>query len=432
MALISILSVTCVTCILAIGPVNGLNNGLALTPPMGWLAWQRYRCITDCQTYPDDCVNEELFMKAADLLVSEGYAKLGYQYVIVDDCWLAKNRSADGKLEADKNRFPSGIKALSDYVHSKGLKFGLYEDWGKKTCAGYPGVLGNEEQDAKTFAEWDVDYVKLDGCHSDVRQMDRGYPEFGRHLNNTGRPMVYSCSWPAYQEEKGMLIDYASMAKHCNLWRNYDDIDDSWESMIKIADYFAQKQEFWAKYAGPGHWNDPDMLLIGNFGLTYDQSKTQMAIWAVLAAPLLMSNKLREIRPEFKEILQNKNVIEVNQDALGIQGTRVFRDKGIDIWTRPIEPVYNSYHSYAVAFVSRRVDGAPYPYNITLQDLGLNNTYGYTIDNLFGKDKNSNPCNFSPKSLVRVRVIPSGVVFLRMNVSSSSSSCQDDGKNYFS
>ncbi|XP_060833878.1 alpha-N-acetylgalactosaminidase-like [Rhopalosiphum padi] len=421
----------CCLIIVAIRGLDGLDNGLALTPPMGWLAWQRYRCITDCETYPDECVNEQLFMRAADLLVSEGYSELGYNYVIVDDCWLAKNRSADGKLEADKIRFPSGIKALSDYVHSKGLKFGLYEDWGTKTCAGYPGVLGHEELDAKTFAEWDVDYVKLDGCYSNVRHMDKGYPEFGRHLNNTGRPMVYSCSWPAYQEEKGMLIDYASMAKHCNLWRNYDDIDDSWESMIKIADYFAQKQEFWAKYAGPGHWNDPDMLLIGNFGLTYDQSKTQMAIWAILAAPLLMSNKLTEVHPQFKEILQNKEVIEVNQDKLGIQGTRVFRDKGIDIWTRPVEPFNNGYHSYAVAFVSRRVDGAPYPYNITLEDLGLKNPNGYSLINLFGKEKSPSSCIYKSSDPVKVRVIPSGVVFLRMNIENSNKPCSDNSKSQF-
>ncbi|XP_050536028.1 alpha-N-acetylgalactosaminidase-like [Daktulosphaira vitifoliae] len=404
--------------------ISCLNNGLALTPPMGWLAWQRYRCITDCETYPDECVSEKLFMEAADLLVKEGYADAGYNFLIVDDCWLAKNRSADGKLQPDEKRFPSGIKALSDYVHSKGLKFGLYEDWGNKTCAGYPGILGNEEIDAKTFAEWEVDYVKLDGCYSNIRLMDKGYPEFGRLLNKTGRPIVYSCSWPAYQEEKGMSINYALMAQHCNLWRNYDDIDDSWDSMIKIADYFAMKQELWSRYAGPGHWNDPDMLLIGNFGLSYEQSKTQMAIWAVLAAPLLMSNKLYDVRPEFKAILQNKDIIKVNQDRLGIQGTRVFRDKGIDMWTRKIEPIRNGQYSYAVAFVSRRVDGAPYPYNITLQDLGLVNPEGYTITNLFGQ-RNIFNCVFTPTMNVKVRVIPNGVVFLRFNVDDSQKYCDE-------
>uniref|UniRef100_A0A2S2QTT3 Alpha-galactosidase n=2 Tax=Sipha flava TaxID=143950 RepID=A0A2S2QTT3_9HEMI len=362
--------------------VNCLENGLALTPPMGWLAWQRFRCITDCEMYPDECISEKLFMNVADLLVSEGYAEFGYKYVIVDDCWLATNRSNDGKLLADNKRFPSGIKALSDYVHSKGLKFGLYQNWGEKTCAGYPGVSGHEEQDAQQFAEWGVDYVKLDGCYSDIRDMEKGYAEFGKHLKNTGRPIVYSCSWPAYQEGKGMPINYTALVEHCNLWRNYGDIDDSWTSVMDIADYFALKQEFWAPFAGPGHWNDPDMLLIGNFGLTVDQSKAQMAIWAILAAPLLMSNQLSAVRPEFKEILLNKGIIDVNQDALGIQGKRVFREHNIDIWTRPIEPVYRGQYSYAVAFVSRRADGAPYPYKITLEDLGMTHYIGYTIKKL--------------------------------------------------
>jgi hypothetical protein len=173
------------------------------------------------------------------------------------------------------------------------------------------------------------------------------------------------------------------------------------------------------------------MLLIGNFGLTYDQSKTQMAIWAILAAPLLMSNKLTEVQPHLKDILQNKKVIEVNQDKLGIQGTRVFRDKGIDIWTRPVEPFNDKYHSYAVAFVSRRVDGAPYPYNITLEDLGLKNPNGYSIVNLYGKEESTTSCIFYPKTPVKVRVIPSGVVFLRMNIENSNEPCTNDSKNKF-
>ncbi|VVC36749.1 Hypothetical protein CINCED_3A014137 [Cinara cedri] len=405
---------TCLLSFKAIEEIDGLENGLARTPPMGWLAWQRYRCITDCNTYPDDCVNEDLFKRTADLLVSEGYAKLGYEYVIVDDCWLAENRSADGKLQADPIRFPSGIKSLADYVHQKGLKFGLNEDVGTKTCAGYPGVFENEELDVKTFAEWGIDYIKLGGCYSNVRELAKGYVKFGTYLKKSKKAMVYSCSWPAFQEAQGLHVDYDLVAKHCNLWRNYSDINDSWESMIQIADYFAEKQELWAKYAGPGHWNDPDMLIIGNFGLSYDQSKTQMAIWAVLAAPLLMSNNLKAIQLEFKKILQNEEIIKVNQDELGIQGTRVFQENGIDVWVRPINPVKNGYHSYAVAFVSRHVGGAPYLHSITLDNLGLTNPSGYKIVNLFDQE-NVPYCTFGPKSIIKVLVNPTGVVFLRIN-----------------
>nr|CAD7578575.1 unnamed protein product [Timema californicum] len=143
---------------------------------------------------------ERLFRRVADLLVSEGYSNVGYQYIIIDDCWLDTERDSDGALQADPERFPSGIKDLAEYVHSKGLLFGIYEDYGNYTCGGYPGVLGHLEQDANTFAEWGVDYVKLDGCYTELEDMATGYPEFGMYLNRTGRPMVYSCSWPAYQE----------------------------------------------------------------------------------------------------------------------------------------------------------------------------------------------------------------------------------------
>lgn len=184
------------------------------------------------------------------------------------------------------------------------------------------------ELDAATFGKWDVDYVKLDGCYADIKDMDKGYPEFGRLLNATGRPMIYSCSWPVYQEYLGLTvrrikIDYELMATtliiqlqfqpnyealktHCNLWRNWGDIQDSYESLRKITEYFAANQSRIQPHAGPGHWNDPDMLIIGNFGLTIEQSKTQMAIWAILAAPLIMSNDLKNVRPEFEEILLNK------------------------------------------------------------------------------------------------------------------------------
>jgi len=314
---------TCIFALSILTTVSGLDNGLALTPPMGWLAWERYRCLVDCVAFPDECVSEQLFRRTADLLVSEGYADVGYEYIIIDDCWLAHERDNEGRLQPDLQRFPNGIKALADYIHSLGLKFGIYEDFGNFTCAGYPGVVGHMEIDAQTFADWEVDYVKLDGCYSDPADMDTGYPDFGQYLNQTGRLMVYSCSWPVYQEFAGIEPDFEALKKTCNLWRNYVDIDDSWEEVTTIMDYFAEKQDKIAGHAGPGHWNDPDMLIIGNFGLSYDQSKVQMAIWAILAAPLLMSTELQDVKPEFKAILQNKAILAVSQDVLGIQGRRV-------------------------------------------------------------------------------------------------------------
>ncbi|EDV99462.1 alpha-N-acetylgalactosaminidase [Drosophila grimshawi] len=387
-----------------------LENGLARTPPMGWLSWERFRCNTDCVNDPDNCISERLFQVMADLLVSEGYASVGYEYVNIDDCWLERHRAPDGKLLADHKRFPHGIKSLSDYIHSRGLKFGIYEDYGNFTCAGYPGIIGFEKLDAHQFAEWNVDYVKLDGCYALPYDMDRGYSEFGRHLNSTGKPMVYSCSWPVYQIYAGIQPNFSAIQSHCNLWRNFDDIQDSWASVENIIDYYGNNQDVIAPNAGPGHWNDPDMLIIGNFGLSYEQAKTQFAVWAILAAPLLMSVDLRTIRPEFKEILLNRKIISVDQDPLGIQGRRIYKHKGIEIWSKPISPVYQSFYSYALAFINRRSDGTPSDISVTLKELGLTNNYGYRVEDLY---ENVDYGILFPNTKIKVKVNPSGVVMLK-------------------
>ncbi|CAK1584745.1 unnamed protein product [Parnassius mnemosyne] len=292
----------------------------------------------------------------------EGYLAAGYNYVAVDDCWLEEKRDANKRMVADRQRFPSGIKALADYVHGKGLKFGIYQDYGTNTCAGYPGVLGYEEIDVKTFAEWEVDYIKLDGCYVDPSKYDTGYPAFGKLLNETGRPILYSCSWPAYHDNP----NYTSIAKHCNLWRNYRDIDDSWTSVKNIMQWFAENQDELVKYAGPGHWNDPDMLIIGNFGLSLDQARVQMAVWSILAAPLLMSVDLATIRPEFKEVLLNEDVIAVDQDPLGKQGKRVWTGSDCEIWNRELAD-----GSYAIAFVNLREDGAPFTLQASFDNMKI-------------------------------------------------------------
>ncbi|XP_064549117.1 alpha-N-acetylgalactosaminidase [Drosophila montana] len=389
---------------------NCLENGLARTPPMGWLSWERFRCNTDCLNDPDNCISERLFQKMADLLVSEGYASVGYEYINIDDCWLERHRGPDGKLLSDHRRFPNGIKALSDYIHSKGLKFGIYEDYGNYTCAGYPGIIGFEKIDAYQFAEWNVDYVKLDGCYALPYDMDRGYTEFGKLLNSTGKHMVYSCSWPVYQIYAGIPPNFSAIQTHCNLWRNFDDIQDSWLSVENIIDYYGNNQDVIAPYAGPGHWNDPDMLIIGNFGLSYEQAKTQFAVWAILAAPLLMSVDLRTIRPEFKEILLNRKIISVDQDPLGIQGRRIYKHKGIEIWSKPISPVYQSFYSYALAFVNRRTDGTPSDISVTLKELGLINNSGYKVEDLY---ENIDYGILFPRTKIKVKVNPSGVVMLK-------------------
>ncbi|NWX70275.1 NAGAB acetylgalactosaminidase, partial [Alca torda] len=307
-------------------PSVALENGLALTPPMGWLAWERFRCNVDCREDPRNCISETLFYEMADRLAEDGWRDLGYKYINIDDCWSAKQRDAAGQLVPDPERFPRGIKALADYVHARGLKLGIYGDLGILTCGGYPGTtLDRVEQDAQTFAEWGVDMLKLDGCYSSGEEQAKGYPEMARALNATGRPIVYSCSWPAYQGGLPPKVNYTILAEVCNLWRNYDDIQDSWDSVLSILDWFFANQDVLQPVAGPGHWNDPDMLIIGNFGLSYEQSRSQMALWTVMAAPLLMSTDLHTISPSAKEILQNRLMIQINQDPLGIQGRRIVK-----------------------------------------------------------------------------------------------------------
>ncbi|XP_060524179.1 alpha-N-acetylgalactosaminidase-like [Cylas formicarius] len=390
---------------------HGLDNGLALTPPMGWMHWQRFRCVTDCDVYPDDCIREDLFRAMADHMAQDGFLEAGYHYVMIDDCWTSKQRNNHtGRLEPDPQRFPSGIKALADYVHSKGLKLGIYADYGTKTCAGYPGSLEYLELDAQTFADWEVDYLKFDGCYSEVLTMLDGYDQMSEYLNKTGRPIVYSCSLPAYQEPLGIKPNYEKLAEICNLWRNWDDIDDAWSNVTNILKWFGTNQDRIASFSGPGHWNDPDMLIIGNYGLSYEQSKAQMAIWAILAAPLIMSVDLRTIEPKFREILLNKDIIGINQDALGIQGRLITTKDKVDIWVKPIEPIIEDSHTYAIGFLSHRVDGYPYRLNFTLAEINLRHK-SYTIQDIYEPSSPERVVNQG--DLVFVRPKPSGGVLLK-------------------
>nr|XP_036862753.1 alpha-N-acetylgalactosaminidase isoform X2 [Manis javanica] len=303
-----------------------LENGLLRKPPMGWLAWERFRCNTDCDEDPKNCISERLFLEMADRLAQDGWRDLGYIYLNIDDCWIG-GRDATGRLVPDPKRFPHGIAFLADYAHSLGLKLGIYEDMGNFTCMGYPGItLDKVVQDAQTFADWKVDMLKLDGCFSTSEERAKGYPSMAAALNATGRPIALSCSWPAYEGGLPPKVNYSLLADICNLWRNYDDIQDSWSSVLSVLDWFVRYQDILQPVAGPGHWNDPDMLLIGNFGLSFEQARAQMALWTVLAAPLFMSTDLRTISAQNMDILQNPLMIKINQDPLGIQGRRVLKE----------------------------------------------------------------------------------------------------------
>ncbi len=253
----------------------------------------------------------------------------GYIYVNIDDTWEGESRDQNGNITTN-NKFPN-MKALADYVHSKGLKLGIYSSPGPNTCAGYEGSYGHEEQDARTFAEWGIDYIKYDWCGARTlytdEEMQAVYQKMGDALLKTGRPIVYSlCQygrndvWKWGPEVGG------------NLWRTTGDISDNWASMTRIG--FSQNDL--AQYAKPGHWNDPDMLEIGNGGMTNDEYKTHMSLWAILAAPLLAGNDIRNMTPETKAILLNREVIAVDQDKLGIQGKRVWQSGDVEIWVREL------------------------------------------------------------------------------------------------
>ncbi|KAJ8974005.1 hypothetical protein NQ317_009422 [Molorchus minor] len=322
----------------------------------------------------------------ADRMSSDGYLEAGYEYVIIDDCWASKERDNDSRLQPDPERFPGGIKNLSDYIHSKGLKFGIYADYGTHTCAGYPGSIDYLKIDAQTFADWGVDYLKLDGCYADVETMPEGYGEMGQYLNETGRPIVYSCSQPAYQEPKGIKPNYIQNWQRLATFGEIGiDIDDAWSNVTNILGWFSSNLEL------------PVFLDL-------------MAIWAILAAPLLMSVDLRTIDPIFRDILQNKDVIAINQDPMGVQGRLVLTKSTIDIWTKPITPHIEGSDSYAIGVLSNRVDGYPYRLNFTLLELNLTHIYGYTIKDVY--DPSIEPRDVDIDQLIFVRVKPSGVVLL--------------------
>jgi hypothetical protein len=379
-----------------------LDNGLARTPPMGWLTWERFRCNIDCDNDPENCISERLIREMADRISDDGYLEMGYEYIIVDDCWLAATRDANNRLQPDAARFPNGIRALADYVHSKGLKFGIYEDFGTLTCGGYPGSIDHLELDAQTFAEWTVDYVKLDGCYADIKLMPEGYPKMGYYLNQTNRPMVYSCSWPAYEVFNNVQPNYTRIAEYCNLWRNYDDIDDSFDSLHTITEWYASQQDTLAPVHGPGNWNDPDMLIIGNYGLSYGQSKAQMALWSIFAAPLIMSVDLRTISPWFKEILLNKNLIAINQDSLGKMGKRFLIRNNVELWSKELEN-----GKTAFVFFYPLPYGTPAAVQVTLKELNLTE---YSLYNFYESFSGDLIGQFKSAGTFNTSVEPSGSV----------------------
>lgn len=326
-----------VCCLLATITSAQKFDQLAQTPPMGWNSWNKFACN----------VNESLIKQAADAMVESGMKDAGYEYIVIDDCWHGE-RDSLGFIHAHKERFPSGMKALVEYVHAKGLKFGIYSDAGSQTCGGRPGSRGREYQDAQTYASWGVDYLKYDWCNTEGLKAEGAYLTMRNALYEAGRPIVLSiCEWGdndpwLWAEDIG------------HLWRTTGDIyscfdcekdHGDWSSwgVLRILDM----QDGLRKYAGPGHWNDPDMMEVGN-GMTVNQDRAHFSMWCMLAAPLMAGNDLQNMTEETTAILTNKEMIAIDQDSLGIQAFKYKEEDGLETWFKPLAG-----GDWAVTFLNR-------------------------------------------------------------------------------
>jgi alpha-galactosidase len=353
--------------LLAPGSGYALDNGLAKTPPMGWNSWNKYACKD---------INERVVRETADAMAANGMKDAGYEYVVIDDCWQT-GRDAEGNIVADAEKFPSGIKALADYIHGKGLKFGIYTDAGTMTCAKRPGSIGHEYQDAKQYANWGVDYLKEDWCNTLPGQnSEASYTLMREALKASGRPILFSiCEW-------GSTKPWLWAGPVGNMWRSTGDIVDCWDckkswggnGVAQIMDLMSGIES----YSGPGHWNDPDMLEVGNGGMNKEEYRTHFSMWAMWSAPLLAGNDIANMSADTKEILMNKEVIAIDQDALGQQGRRVKKMGDLEVWSKQLAD-----GGRALALVNRGVGAAKV--SVAWRDIGYPDGVPASVRDLWAK-----------------------------------------------
>jgi alpha-galactosidase len=298
-------------------------KGLAPTPPMGWNSWNTFGTKID----------EKLVKEMAEALIKSGMQEAGYNYIVIDDGWEAMERDAQGNLIPDPNKFPAGLKALGDYLHEKGFKFGIHNCAGAKTCSGYPGGRGHEFQDALAYASWGVDYLKYDWCEHGTANGEETFKIMRDALYAAGRPIVFSiCEWGNTKPwEWGQDVGH--------LWRTTGDITDCYDCQQVYSmgwKFILASQIGLEKYAGPDHWNDPDMLEVGNKGLSLAESRAHFSLWCILAAPLMAGNDVRKMPNDIHDILTNKEVIAIDQDPLGKQGYQYMLHVGKEIWVKEL------------------------------------------------------------------------------------------------
>lgn len=370
---------------------------LAQTPPMGWNSWNTFRLK----------INEDLVKEVADIFIEKGLKDAGYEFVVIDDGWQI-DRDDEGNIIANPDKFPSGIKSLADYIHSNGLKFGIYSDAGYMTCGEFPGSLGHEYQDARTYAAWGVDYLKYDWCHTGNMSALDAYALMRDALEKAGRPIVFSiCEW-------GTSQPWTWAAGIGNLWRTTFDIRPCWDCGQMVHSKGVQVENFIGftkildlqvgleSYAGPGHWNDPDMLEVGNEGLTYDENVAHFSLWCILAAPLMLGNDVRTMSDETLGIITNKEVIAVNQDPLGRQGKKVRDDGDLEVWSKELKD-----GSRAVVLFNRSEE--PASIGFRWYEVGLPDDLKFTIRDLWkhkdiGKFTGSFKADVPSHGVVMVRV----------------------------
>lgn len=365
-------------------------EGLAPTPPMGWNSWNTFAVN----------ISEDLIKETADAMVKNGMLEAGYKYIVIDDGWEAMDRDSLGNLIPDPKKFPHGMKALSDYLHSKGFKFGIHNCAGTRTCSNYPGGRGHEYEDARAYASWGVDYLKYDWCNHGTANAQETYKTMGDALYAAGRPIVYSlCEW-------GNNQPWLWGEKIGHLWRTTGDITDCFDCHDVYAmgwKYILNSQAGLEKYAGPDHWNDPDMLEVGTKGLSLSESRAHFSLWCILAAPLIAGNDVRNMTGEIHDILTNKEVIAVDQDPLGKQGYRFMEQPGKEIWVKEL-----SNGEWAVCFFNSgnndmlmRVNWNNLSFlkgTFTIRDLWQKKNIGKTDVNL--------NVNIPPRDVVLVRLMP--------------------------
>ena len=377
---------------------TGKYEGLALTPPMGWNSWNHFGCNVD----------EKLIRETVDAIVASGMKDAGYQYVNIDDCWHGE-RDEKGFIRPDPQRFPSGMKALGDYIHSKGLKFGIYSDAGWKTCGGRPGSRGFEAQDAKTYAEWGVDYLKYDWCNTEGLSAPGAYLTMSRALRAAGRPIVLSiCEWGDNKPwEWGKTIGH--------LWRTTGDITNCFDCIVDHGTWkswgvlqILDRQPGLRRHAGPDHWNDPDMMEVGN-GMSVAEDRAHFSMWAMLAAPLIAGNDVRKMSAATRDILINRDVIAVNQDVDGFQAFRHRTTGSLEVWAKPLAG-----GDWAIAMLNRGTVPIDVNFDWTTpaiaDDLSSRKFQGiYTIHDLWTKQtRGDTSANFV------AQVPPHDVILLRL------------------